>query len=251
MRMTQVKKKAAGAIMLLLLTSAGCGLAEVREPQPAESAAAVGAGQVELRFDDVPKQRVTALSEDETAGGVFKREWLGAGEVIFYAKRGDHEYVYGAIRTEDGLYGLGAIGSVSSMHDLSLFGVREMELSGEPVIRLDGVLGANAPLHLYASIDKGSVEPLLRVDTGHAAEIDLDGDGSSEIVAVHGTPASTHLYRASRRGWEAVSLNDALGAFSVFLLPDGGFEVLAEPGEPAAIYDYDDGRFIRRDADAP
>ncbi|MGO4698034.1 hypothetical protein AB4Z50_27500 [Paenibacillus sp. 2TAB26] len=126
---------------------------------------------------------------------LIKEQNINDGKISIYSKSGDAEQVYGAFESEAGLYELGAVGGMHSQNNDELLSIKELELYGKSLIRIDGVFGANAPIHNYFEMKDGKPIPFLLVDTGHAEEVDVDGDAIEEVVSKHGLPLLTFVYK--------------------------------------------------------
>lgn len=149
------------------------------------------------------------------AATVLERDVPG-GKLVVYAKPGDEENAYAQFRTADASYELGAVGGLPrGESDLELLSATPLELYGRQLVRIDGVFGADAPVRNYFALEGGAIEPFLLVDTGHAEEVDLDGDGVPEIVATGGLPMFAYVYRYKDGRFEMADVNAALGAQAV------------------------------------
>lgn len=96
----------------------------------------------------------------------------------------------------------------------------------------------------YFAWEGEAVIPFLKIDTGHAKEVDLDGDGTIEIVATHGTPMASSIYKRENNEFFSSSVNEALDVESAWLLADNRFEVQEKVGAAAEWYRYRSGEWI-------
>lgn len=164
-----------------------------------------------------------------------------AGKIIIFSKRDDNEHIYGAYKTKNTFYELGVVGGLSSQMDDELLSIKELLLFNKSLIRIKGVFGANAPVQNYLSMEDGKIIPFLRVETGHATEIDLDGDGTVEIVSSHGTPNQSYIYKWSDGKFTVTNVNEALGATSVNLNDEKQFEAFFNKNDTNNLYEYNSG----------
>lgn len=164
-----------------------------------------------------------------------------AGEIIIFSKQDDNEFIYGAYETKDTLYELGVVGGLSSQLDDELLSIKEIKLFNKSLIRIKGVFGANAPVQNYFSIEDGKAVPFLRVETGHATEVDLDDDGTEEIISSHGTPISTYIYKWEDGEFSISNVNEALGATSVYLNEEKQFEAFFNNTNTIKLFEYNYG----------
>ncbi|WP_276353384.1 hypothetical protein [Cohnella caldifontis] len=195
-------------------------------------------------------QQVQAVSEI-VPKTILKRLNLPSGTILVYAKENDPS-LHGAFESANAHYDLGVVGDLPATIDDETLSIQPMELFGKSLIRIKGVFGANAPVQNYYAIDNGGLSPFLRIDTGHAAETDLDGDGTAEIVSTHGTPAQTYLYKWSEGAFTVADVNEALGAVSVYLNDKHQFEAFYSQDRPIERYEYRSGglRQARGSSDA-
>jgi hypothetical protein len=148
---------------------------------------------------------------------IIKEQPVKKGKIIIFTNENDEErLLFGAFQTEDAQYELGLVGQNSPALDDESLSVKELTLFNKSLILVSGVLGANAPLYNYFSIEEdGAIHPFLIVDTGHAIESDLDNDGIVEIVSTNGTPSVTYIYKWQDGAFYISNVNEALGAASV------------------------------------
>ncbi|SEU25678.1 hypothetical protein [Paenibacillus sp. NFR01] len=152
---------------------------------------------------------------------------LGEVAVTFFTLAGDENYVYADLKTPQGHFDLGAAGTYNYRKADDLHADAALLFSGWK-LKITGSLGANATLSNYYSIG-GTGQPagVLRVDTGHAAERDVDRDGVNEAVSVYGLPMTAYVYRWQGGRPERADVNAALQADSVMLRDDMVFEATA------------------------
>lgn len=153
---------------------------------------------------------------------IVSEQPLTTGKVIFYTLHKDNEALYGAYELAGKLYGFGDIGGQLNTKSTTS---EEMTLWGLPLVKVTGVYGANAPVAVYLQVDEEDVTPLLRVDTGNASELDLDHDGTEEILSTFCCTMQTMIYRKQGDGFSYVDVNEVLGAPYVYVGEDGILQV--------------------------
>jgi hypothetical protein len=218
-------------ILGLALTAAACGDERGASPEEAVSAIPLEFRPIESTDLGMPKPRpgewATTIAERRIAGGT----------AYVYTLKEVPEHIYGAVAFdgEEFALGVGPIGGPQQTYDSETVSIVEMQLVGKSVVRFKGVYGANAPVTVYAESERDMDDiVLLRVDTGHAAVVDLDGDGTEEVVSEYGTPQSTYVYRWDGERFETADVNEALQADSVRFVPEEGLFAAESTGEPSA-----------------
>lgn len=196
---------------------------------------------VPLRFEKVVIEQELQRIQPVGQPHIRKEQKVTGGKVVIYEKPDDEEQVYAAYVAQGVWYELGMAGVKVVMQADGGPVIDEPAIFGKSLIRIKGAVGANAPLQNYYAVEDGGIRPFLRVDTGHAEELDLDGDGTEEIVSSHGTPISTYLYRWDNGTFSIADLNEALGALSVYV--DGGkrLHVSFEDAVQEELYVYQAG----------
>ncbi|WP_341346431.1 hypothetical protein [Paenibacillus sp. FSL H3-0469] len=157
-------------------------------------------------------------------------EAFGGIRLTFFTKPGDEDYVYAGLESSAGSYFLGPSGTYNYREPGDSTAAACVLFDGV-ALKITGGLGANLSLSSYYNIDAlGIPAGVLQVSTGHTREVDVDRDGSTEVVAAHGTPMSAYVYRWHNGHAEEAYLNDALQADSVMLRDDLVYET-ADLGE--------------------
>ncbi|HZG84591.1 hypothetical protein [Paenibacillus sp.] len=230
------------ALALTLLAAAGCGGA-YGDGWGEPNAEPIDRQEVRLDFAPAPADRepVRAGERLDEDADIVKEQPAAGGTVQFYVKADEAEHVYAAFRTPQGFFDLGAIGGRQPLWDDETLFAAEVEAGGTKLLRTKGVYGANAPVQRYFAVADGTVVSALRIDVGHADEVDLDGDGAAEIVASHGAPISTYIYKRENGSFLVANLNDALRAESVRYVGGGTFEASVAGDPKAARYVYAGG----------
>ncbi len=171
---------------------------------------------------------------------IVREQAVSEGTIVLYAKRDDSEYLYGAYKTGDSIFELGVISGRFDNVD-EFLSIDELELFDRHLVRIKGLFGANAPIQNYYSIEGGLIVPFLRIDTGHATEIDLDGNGTVEIISSHGAAIQTYIYKWENEQFSMADVNEALGATSVYLNPDEQLEAFYHTTQTSQLISYDAG----------
>ncbi|MEX1031379.1 MAG: hypothetical protein WDZ91_15250 [Paenibacillaceae bacterium] len=195
---------------------------------------------IPLTFQSVSnEQKIQEVSQIEDAEIVKEQELL-AGKIIIFSKQDDNEHIYGAFKTVNALYDLGVVGAQIYHESLSII---ELNLFNKSLIRINGSFGANAPVQNYFSIEDEKITPVLRVETGQTVELDLDGDGSVEIVSSHGTPMTTYIYEWEDGEFSVSNVNESLNAISINLTDDKKFNVQYKVGSNTTkLFEYKMGK---------
>lgn len=196
---------------------------------------------IALTFQSIHNDQVIQEVSQTGEGKIIKKQEVQFGEVTIIAKPNDNENLYGVYQTKGILYDLGVVGGQHSPLDDELLSIKELTLFNQSILRINGVFGANASVQNYYVIGNGKVAPFLLVDTGHAVEVDLDGDGMIEIVSTHGTPSSAYIYKWSDGKFAVANVNDVLGATSVYLNDNKQFEAFFETNNTNTLFEYESG----------
>lgn len=175
---------------------------------------------IPLRRVEVINDQKVAIIDNLSGAVILKEKRVAGGKVTLYTKREDDENIYGLFQTDDTQYDLGIVGGQNPALDDEILSVTELPLFNKILIRIKGLFGANAPVQNYFLNDDGIIKPFLRIDTGHAIEVDLDADGHVEIVATHGMPNQTYIYEWREGKFLLTDVNEMLAATSVFYNDD-------------------------------
>lgn len=147
-------------------------------------------------------------------------EAFGGIRVTVYTIDGDEDYVYADLHTAAGDFSLGSIGTYNNRNAGNTTAEETCLFTGS-VLKITGGVGASSSLSNYYTIDAdGKPAGLLQINTGHAREVDIDGDGYWEAAAAHGLPMTAYIYRWSNGYAEYSYLNEVLDADSVVLRED-------------------------------
>ncbi|WP_379147825.1 hypothetical protein [Paenibacillus sp. sgz500992] len=199
-----------------------------------------GAGLIPLDWQRVEEATVLETSKGLPAGSKVisqtRLDDFGGIQITVYTQAEDDDYVYADLDTSKGHFSLGSVGTYNyrKVEDIQ---VEVTNLFKDRVLKITGGLGANNSLSNYYNIDnKGTPAEMLRIDTGHTRELDVDGDGYREAVAAHGTPMTAYVYRYHSGYAEFIYLNDALQANSVVLRDDLVYEASDIGGEITREY---------------
>ncbi|MEK5239810.1 hypothetical protein NST99_29555 [Paenibacillus sp. FSL L8-0470] len=198
------------------------------------------AGLIPLDWQRVEEAPVVKTSKGLPSGSKVilqtRLDDFGGIQVTVYTQAKDDDYVYADLDTSKGHFSLGFVGTYNyrKVEDIQ---VEVTNLFKDRVLKITGGLGANNSLSNYYGIDnKGTPAEMLRIDTGHTRELDVDADGYREAVAAHGTPMTAYVYRYHSGYAEFIYLNDALQANSVVLRDDLVYEASDVGGEKPREY---------------
>lgn len=196
---------------------------------------------VELIFDSVNNDQKIEKIDSLDSTKIVKEQTVSGGAVVIYSRQDDNENIYGAFKTTDAMYSLEVVGGMPAQLDDELLSIKELRLFNKTIIRIKGVFGANAPVQNYFTVESGHIHPFLRIDTGHATELDPDGNGSVEIVASHGTPMETYIYKWEDEKFSVANVNQSLKAISVHLDEEKRFNAFFEEGNTSKQFAYESG----------
>lgn len=214
-------RKAIAALILVGAVVAGCGNPSLNTPsaashsplavkQTAEPIAVLESKSFPLTYiTSVAAQSLEPIASIEQSQQLQREAFEGS--IIFtYKKNEDAEGIYAALERKDGTYDLGQIGYEGA----SDYSAKTVDALGKAYLKVTGLLGANAPVSNYVSLD--STSPTLLHIEAHTVEADVDQDGTQEIIATVGTVAETFIYKLQKDSLVSVSLNEAMNATIVF-----------------------------------
>lgn len=210
-------------------------------PLPAASAEHKAVPPVQLEWEPMEQAPEAVpdaiLPPDAEEIGTLNLQQFGGVRLELYTRSGDTDYVYARLLTPAGFYGLGEAGTYNYRKPED-FQLEEVSVFGIQALKLTGTFGANTSVSSYYTVDEeGAPAGLLRVDTGHAVEQDVDRDGWMEVVSAAGLPMRSTLYRRHDGRIERADINQALGADSVVYTREGLYEA-SDIGGSAAYYCY-------------
>lgn len=173
----------------------------------------------------------TGIPADAMTVSVQQLKDFGGAAITFYTRPGDEDFVYADLGISSVHYRLGSAGTYNYRKPEDLKAAVVSFFNGK-ALKITGGLGANATLSNYYTINEAGVPTgMLRVDTGHTNEADVDRNGSTEVVSAQGTPMTAYVYRWHDGHAEEAFINDALQADSVVLRDDLIYEA-ADFGNP-------------------
>lgn len=198
-----------------------------QEEAGADELEAEGSESINLIWSEAPvpasPEQVTALPK----GAALADRIIVPGTAFsleVYTINNDEDYVYGMLATDAGRYDLGPVGTWNYRGKGDVKGER-VNLFGDTLLKVTGSQGANSSLSQYYRIMEGRApEGVVKVDTGHAMERDMDGDGEPDIVANHGTPLSSYIYIRQGSVIRMAAVHDAIGDSALTLTADGVYE---------------------------
>ncbi|MFB9326150.1 hypothetical protein ACFFSY_09525 [Paenibacillus aurantiacus] len=137
---------------------------------------------------------------------------LDAGEVILYRAEGQTEGGFVGYRGESDST-ITRIGEIENNVYLEEAFAKTVEVFGREHLRVTWPCGSNCQHSDYAIVEKdGEIRPGLAVDYA-AFEVDLDGDGRSEIVTGYGSPVpEMRVIREEKGKLSEAFVNETFGA---------------------------------------
>jgi hypothetical protein len=230
--MCNIRKLLIATVLAFMLCSGCSNAAKDTLLEPADP--------ITLQFipvEDVQEiHEVRQIAEEE----IVREQVVSEGTIILYTKQGDSDYLYGAYKTKDAIFELGVVSGWFDNVD-EFLSIDELNLFDTRLVRIKGIFGANAPVQNYYSIEHGKINTFLCIDTGHALEVDLDGNGTVEIISSHGAAIQTYIYRWENDQFTIADVNEALGATSVYLNPDEQLEAFYHSTQTSQRFSYDAG----------
>lgn len=200
---------------------------------------------ISLSFEPVQtEQRISKISHIDTKH-IVKQQSISSGTIIIFTQPNDARNLYGAFKTKNAIYHLGVVGGRSPTTN-QLISITPLHLFGKTLVRIKGVFGANTPLENYFEIRGGKIHPFLRVATGNTSEVDLDNDGTDEIISSWGTLTTTYVYKRVRGQFYVANINKALGATAVLLNSQNIFNVWFTNAKGPIQYQYKSGTLTLR-----
>ncbi|MCD1261575.1 hypothetical protein B5M42_022490 [Paenibacillus athensensis] len=206
---------------------------------PADHTASVDS--VELRFGPIESALPLAvIKPDQLASVIAVWPLADGGKVLLYQTPADNENVYAALQTDTELFAVGPIGYTAQPDQ---YEVSEVEALHGAYVKIIGACGANCPISAYVRLGQ-PVPVLLRIEA-HTEEVDLDGDGSCEIVASVGTLAETTVYTVVRGEPAVANLNALLHASLVIYNKQSGVFQAQGPQGAASGWRWSKNRLTR------
>ncbi|MFC0215130.1 hypothetical protein ACFFK0_22290 [Paenibacillus chartarius] len=183
----------------------------------------------------LPPARTSDLQHGVAMVRELTLEGLGAA-VYLYEHPEDKDHVYGVLSLKDGM--AAELGPVAGSVYLEGVEADSLTLFGKRMIRIRGAVGAAAAVTRYIAWDEGQPPKLeLLVEEGHAAELDVDGDGKREVIASGGTNPAIVLYKQNVDGAVLrAELNEPLKADSVTVTEEGVFEAMSVSSPDVRLY---------------
>jgi hypothetical protein len=173
----------------------------------------------------------TAISQ------IVKEVRLDAATVILYTKK-DDELFYMGIRGggpvyEKLIYGDGdavGYGDVDNIH------ISQIDLDGNMLLKIEGFLGANAPITHYIRVDEGVPRSILKMER-YIQEFDVNNDGIKElIVSIGGTIPVTEIMITKHSLFIKANLNELMNAVVTYDNEQNQFLVYEDNNQPPDLY---------------
>jgi hypothetical protein len=122
--------------------------------------------------------------------------------------------MHSGVIINDKIYGLQKISMMEDKNNNDLFSVNEIELYDKQLVKIQGVLGSNYAPTNYYYIENQSPQLFLHSE-GHTVEVDLDNDGTQEIISIIAEGVTTDIDIYNNDNLFVTNLNEALNAISV------------------------------------
>jgi hypothetical protein len=162
----------------------------------------------------IPNQQVHPLNE-EGIEVILQEQETANGTVLLYMKEMEPQIIYaGYIANNDTAYDLGSVGASQHLSTMKI--IHNPITTIRELIRFEGAYGQATPQSNYFIIQPDRVEPFIRID-GQVVELDLDEDGTEEIIATGDLSPITTVYKVTGGSITAANINQALGAETVKL----------------------------------
>lgn len=214
-----------GMVVWAAAGAAGCSSPGVEEEAGVKKAQ--GSSSMALAWSEAPlpanPEQAAALPEGAAVADRIAVAGTGLSLEV-YTMNNDEDYVYGMLATDTARYDLGPVGTWNyrGKGDVK---AEQVELFGDTLLKVTGSQGANSSLsQYYRIIEGGAPEGVVKVDTGHAMERDMDGDDEPDIVANHGTPLSSYIYIRQGAVIRMAAVHEAIGDSTLTVTADGVYE---------------------------
>lgn len=195
--------------------------------------------KIQVPHAEFPLTSEKALRYLPDAQEILRHEKKTHGNIFLYSKKTDSDIIQAAFEVKGALYTLGDVGGINSLEAASVDLVQGLIPTNIPILRIRGILGANNLQTQYYFLMNGVPKPLLSVE-GTVSTLDLDKDGTQEIIASSGLPSVAFIYKYINGRYHVANLNQQLNALSV--TPDDHdkklFEVIPKSGDEPLIYRY-------------
>ncbi|MFC5405157.1 hypothetical protein [Cohnella soli] len=160
---------------------------------------ALGSGEKAVSPDVYPIEvnRIVGAKIAKSSVHVQKKRDTGVfGTIDLYFKKDDNDRLFAGLETgSTDLYEFGAVGEAAYLNEIS---ITKSDWRGRAGLRISGACGASCVMNSWIHFEPGM--PGVPISdfrlNAHVQEVDLDGDGSTEIVAAESYIAGhTLLFR--------------------------------------------------------
>lgn len=182
-----------------------------------------------LNFSAVEQISISYLQVDEIQE-IIQEIDISDDIKAFLFKAPGNEGIYGGFSLRDKSFNIGEVSMENT--PIELMGIKEVEVFGKDAIKFYGILGANYAQAFYWFYEDSPENQVIQVD-GNTSEIDIDDDGTKEIIATTGTIPETSIFRLDENKIESANVNQSINAQAVSMINEQRkiFEVYFEPNK--------------------
>ncbi|MGG1658840.1 hypothetical protein [Brevibacillus sp. NRS-1366] len=211
-------------LCLLVFLFVGCGITPSIEKATAP-----------LLFEPVIVEKEIVPLKKDDIHKIIREFWEPDAKIFIFTKSKEDFRLFGGIQIKDTLYELGDVGEYTYLDQLDM---KTSSLFQQPVTEIGGFCGADCAFRYYVAIKDNTPSILLYLNAiPHV--IDVDQDGTEEIIASYGSPGAyeTVMYTFLDNQVVSVDLNKQLNAKNV-LYTDSVFQVQKKSEDPPQKYKY-------------
>lgn len=171
---------------------------------------------ISLQFKDYTSDgNFTEISESKIVETI-EQYTINDIKYIVFIHENDSNNMHSGVIINDKIYELQKISMMEDKNNNDLFSVNEIDLYDKQLVKIQGVLGSNyAPTNYYYI--ENQLPQLFLHSEGHTVEVDLDNDGTQEIISIiaEGVTTDIDIYNYNNDNLFVANLNEALNAISV------------------------------------
>lgn len=158
-------------------------------------------------FNEIDENKIVETIEQYTINDI---------NYIIFVYENDTNNLHSGVIIDNKIYEFQKVSMMEDKNNNDLFSVSEIELYDKQLVKIQGILGANYAPTNYYYIENQSPQLFLHSE-GHTVEVDLDNDGTQEIISTitGGVTTEIEIYKYSNGNLFVANLNEALNAISI------------------------------------